>query len=87
MITAGDLVSGVASFEVTAASSEPSNPSDPDVVVTPDGTGGFVVGLRADRLGNGPGRLYTVTATATDKADNVRTMTANCVVPHDEGNR
>ncbi len=85
VVNAEDLLSGVASLHVTATSSEPSNSDDPDVVVTSDGSGGFVIGLRAERLGNGHGRLYTVTATATDLADNVRTMTASCVVAHDQG--
>jgi hypothetical protein len=77
-------VSGIASLQVTATSSEPSDPHEPDVVVTPDGSGGFVVELRAERLGTGPGRLYTVTATATDLAGNVSTMTGTCVVAHDQ---
>ena len=65
-------------------SNEPSDPSDPDFVVTPDGSGGFVVNLRAERLGSGSGRVYTLTATAKDLANNVRTMTATCAVPHDQ---
>jgi len=85
VVGAQDLVSGVASLQVTATSSEPSDPTDPDVVVTSDGAGGFVVSLRAERTGKGQGRVYTVTATATDLADNVRTMTTQCVVPHDRG--
>jgi hypothetical protein len=85
VVTAGDALSGVApgALQVTATSSEPSNPDD--VLVEPDGAGGFVVSLRAERRGNGGGRVYTITATATDRADNVRTMTATCVVPHDQG--
>ena len=87
VVTASDALSGVAEggLQVTATSSEPSNPNDPDVLVTPDGAGGFVVYLRAERLGNGSGRVYTITATATDRADNVRTATATCIVPHDQG--
>jgi len=83
-VSAEDVVSGVASLHVTATSSEPSDPNDPDIVVAPDGSGGFVVKVRAERHGNGPGRIYTLTATTTDVADNVRTMTATCVVPHDQ---
>ena len=83
-VSAEDFVSGVASLQVTATSSEPSDPGDPDVVVTPDGSGGFIVRLRAERNGNGPGRVYTVTATTTDLADNVRTVTSTCAVPHDQ---
>ena len=87
VVTASDALSGVAegALQVTATSSEPSNPSDPDVLVAPDGAGGIVVYLRAERRGNGSGRVYTITATATDRADNVRTATATCVVPHDQG--
>ena len=83
VVSAEDLVSGIASFEVTATSNEPEA-GDPDVVVTPDGAGGFTVKLRATRLGTGTGRIYTVTAKATDVADNVRTTTATCVVPHNQ---
>jgi hypothetical protein len=84
LVTAADALSGVASLEVTATSSEPSDPNDPDVLVTPDGSGGYAVALRAERLGSGPGRVYTLTATARDLADNVRTATATCAVPHDK---
>jgi hypothetical protein len=85
VVGAEDLVSGLASLQVTAESSEPFDPNDPDVVITSNGAGAYVVKLRAERMGNRAGRVYTVTATATDLADNVRTMTARCVVPHDQG--
>ena len=89
VVSAADALSGVApgSLQVTATSDEPSDPNDPDVLVTPDGSGGFVVELRAERGGSGPGRLYTMTATAKDLAGNVRTVTATCTVPHDQGKR
>ncbi len=86
VVTASDALSGVApgALHVTATSSDPSSPDD--VLVTPDGAGGFAVYLRAERRGNGGDRVYTITATATDRADNARTETATCVVPHDQGN-
>ena len=83
MVSAADGVSGVGSLDVTATSSEPSDPDDADVLVTPDGSGGFVVSLRAERLGSGSGRVYTVTATAKDLAGNATTATATCAVAHD----
>jgi hypothetical protein len=83
VVSAADAVSGVGSLEVTATSSEPSDPSDPDALVVPDGAGGFVVHLRAERLGSGPGRVYTVTATARDLAGNATTASAACTVAHD----
>lgn len=89
VVSAADALSGVApgSLQVTATSNEPSDPNDPDVLVTPDGSGGFVIELRAERRGSGPGRVYTMTATAKDLAANVRTVTATCTVPHDQGKR
>jgi hypothetical protein len=80
VVSAADALSGVVGLEVTATSNEPSDPGVPDVLVTPDGSGGFAVALRAARRAGGSGRLYTLTATATDRADNVRTTSATCVV-------
>jgi len=84
-VTAADALSGLAagSLMVTGASNEPIDPSDPAIVVSPNGSGGFVVQLEADRLGSGAGRIYTLTATAADLAGNVATSTATCTVPHD----
>ena len=87
-VSASDALSGVApgSFNVTGTSNEPTNdPTSPDIVITPNGAGGYVVQLRADRLGNGTGRLYTLAATASDLAGNIATVTAICTVPHDQG--
>jgi len=83
VVSASDALSGVAALDVTATSNEPSDPSDPDVLVTPDGAGGFAIDLRAERLGSGSGRVYTLTAMAKDLADNVRTMSLTCTVAHD----
>jgi len=87
-VVAGDALSGLVSgsFRVTGTSNETSDPKDPDIVITPSGSGGFVVQLRADRLGNMTDRIYTLTATATDLAGSLATVTASCVVPHDQGN-
>jgi hypothetical protein len=70
---------------VTGTSNEPIDPGDPAIVITPSGSGGFIVQLQADRLGNGTGRVYTLTATANDLAGNTATVTATCTVPHDQG--
>jgi Lactonase, 7-bladed beta-propeller len=87
-VTATDALSGIApgSFKVTGTSNEPSAPNNPQIVITPNGSGGFVVRLQAHRLGTGTGRVYTLTATAADLAGNQATATATCTVPHDQGN-
>jgi uncharacterized lipoprotein YddW (UPF0748 family) len=42
--------------------------------------------LRAERAGNGNGRIYTITITATDAAGNVSTQAVTVTVPHDHSN-
>jgi len=84
VISASDVENGVASFDVTATSSERSDPVNPDIIIT--GTGiAPRVNLRAERLGTGPGRVYTITATATDGAGNQANATTTVIVPHDQG--
>jgi hypothetical protein len=41
--------------------------------------------LRAERHGNGNGRVYTITYRATDDAGNTTLATAIVTVPHDRG--
>jgi hypothetical protein len=86
-VAATDTDSGLApgSFGVTGTSNEPSDPKNPDVVITPNGSGGFNVQLRADRLASGSGRIYTLTATAKDLNGNIASKQATCAVPHDQG--
>ena len=87
-IPAADTLSGLAagSVNVTGTSSEPpSDPNSPDIVISPSGAGGFVVQLRADRLGSGNGRIYNLNATASDLPGNIATVTGSCTVPHDQG--
>src|SRR5581483_8848283 len=76
IVTVADTSSGVVSFEITGTSSEPADPKNPDVVITGSGTGPRTVQLRADRLGTGNGRTYTLTATAVDGAGNKGSVTA-----------
>jgi hypothetical protein len=86
-VKANDALSGLAPASLTVAgtSNEPSDPSDPNVLVMPDGSGGFTVQLRAERDGNGNGRVYSLSAAAADLAGNVANATATCTVPHDQG--
>ena len=82
---ASDALSGVASLEVVSATSNESlDPSDVAVVETEDG--GRALELRAERSGGSKsGRVYHLTLTAKDKADNAVTETLTCTVPHDRG--
>jgi len=77
-IVGADSSSGLADLDVSASSSEPAGPAD--IVIS-----GGRVSLRATRDDDGPGRTYTVVATATDNAGNVTTRQASCVVPHHLG--
>lgn len=54
---------------------------EPDVVVDDD----LHLRLRACREGEGDGRVYTLTYTATDACSNTTTFSTEVVVPHDMG--
>lgn len=87
-VTATDALSGIAagSFQITGLSNEPhGNPQNPEIVIVPNGLGEYIIQLQADRLGVGTGRVYTLTATASDLAGNTAMVTASCTVPHDQG--
>ena len=57
-----------------AASTDPN----PEIVITPNGSGGYVVQLQADRLGTGAGRVYKLAANISDLAGNTATANAAC---------
>ena len=87
IVAATDAESGIApgSFNVTGSSNEPLDPRKPDIVITPNASGALVVQLGAERSGAGKGRVYTLTASAEDRAGNRVTATSTCLVPHDQG--
>jgi probable HAF family extracellular repeat protein len=81
-VTASDALSGLTAGSpiVTGTSNEPESglfkgDMAPDIIITA-GT----VQLRSERSEEGTGRVYTLTATARDLADNVATATATCSV-------
>ena len=55
--------------------------TQPDWVIIDDHN----VQLRAERRGNGDGRIYTITITSTDDCGNTSTATTEVLVPHDLG--
>jgi hypothetical protein len=84
-----DVLSGPAGSMLTSAQS-----SEPDAGTGAGDPGGdiqrFVVGtlstsgfLRAERRGDGPGRIYSLAFQGSDAAGNVGTCTATVSVPHD----
>jgi hypothetical protein len=68
-----------ATCTIVVSSNEPSNPADPDWVIVD----AHHIRLRADRAGNGNGRIYTITITCTDASGNSSQKTLNVQVPHD----
>jgi len=85
-----DPISGTDGFWLTAiASSEPDSGNRGD---KPNDIQGFDVGiddtggeLRAERDGEGPGRIYTLQYAAQDMAGNGATCATAVGVPHDQG--
>jgi hypothetical protein len=74
-VAAADEFSGIQRLSVVGSSDEPGG----DDIHIADGA----VDLRAFRDDESDGRVYTVTATATDLAGNVTNAVGTCVVPHD----
>jgi hypothetical protein len=60
------------------SSNEPLDP-DGDWVIT----GNLTLNLRAERLGTGTGRVYTISVQCTDPSGNSSTKTTTVTVPHD----
>jgi len=84
-ISGSDAFSGLASLNVTGTSSEPMDPNNPDIIISGTGTQPRTVQLRAERLGTGSGRVYTINTVATDAAGNTVNASSTCTVPHDQG--
>lgn len=84
--TATDLV-GVASLKIIGVTSnEPDNGlGDGDTANDIEITGNLTVNLRAERSGNGNGRIYTITVEAKDAAGNASTKTVTVLVPKNQG--
>ncbi|NQX64230.1 OmpL47-type beta-barrel domain-containing protein [Paenibacillus qinlingensis] len=80
-LSSSDAGSGVASIILSSISSnEPNNGDDIEANI---GTTDTSFKLRAERLGSGSGRIYTVTYTITDQAGNQKNTSATVTVPHD----
>jgi hypothetical protein len=76
------------SCTLSVTSNEPVNgtgdgDTSPDWIVLDD----HHVLLRAERAGNGNGRIYTITITCTDSGGNSSSEQVEVTVPHDQGRR
>jgi hypothetical protein len=72
---------------VDVTSNEPVNGlGDGDTEPDWEITGNLTVKLRAERAGNGTGRVYTLHIACTDASGNIATATVAVTVPRDQGN-
>ena len=88
-VTVTDVCTPAPMFVLTSiTSSEPDDDTGdgntaPDIQEADFGTPDTVFKLRAERRGNGPGRIYTITYTATDGSGNTAVGVATVRVPRD----
>jgi hypothetical protein len=76
---------GIRSTEIIAVSSnEPVTGGADSTFPDSEITGPLSLNLRAERLENGPGRIYTITVRCVDTAGNATTRNAQVTVPHDQ---
>ena len=81
-VDASDAGSGAVACSIdSVGSNEGGSAHEPDVELTGD----LTLNLRAERNGNGSGRIYTAHVSCTDAAGNTSTSTATVSVPHDQG--
>ncbi|MFC5468532.1 DUF4962 domain-containing protein [Cohnella suwonensis] len=77
-----DATSRISSVVLTSITN--NEPDSEDDIQADIGTEAVSFGLRAERSGEGTGRIYTVTYTATDNAGNQTSVSVTVTVPHDQ---
>ncbi len=82
-LNSSDATSGVASVVLTSITSNEPDSGQGDIQAN-IGAAATTFSLRAERSGNGMGRIYTITYTATDKAGNKTVTSVTVTVPHDQ---
>jgi len=87
-VVASDDTGVVSCRVISVTSSEPDNGlGDGDTAGDIEITGDLNVLLRAERSGNGNGRIYTLTVECKDEAGNASTGTATVTVPRNQGQK
>lgn len=90
VISASDICDAAVSLDIAVTSNEPENgtgdgDTGPDWEIVDNGDGTATVAVRAERKGNGTGRIYTISVTATDDSGNSSTTQSGTVtVPHSQ---
>jgi hypothetical protein len=84
-VTVTDSLSGSAGFNLLSVTSSERDSGQGDIQGFVQGTPSVAGQLRAQRLGSGSGRAYTLTYSGADPAGNSATCTTTVTVPHDQG--
>lgn len=87
VISASDLCDALVALSIAVTSNEPENGTGdgdtaPDWQIVDNGDGTASVAVRAERKGNGTGRIYTIAVTATDDSGNSTAQSGIVTVPH-----
>jgi hypothetical protein len=82
-LNATDAASGVASVILTSITSNEPDSGQGDIQAN-IGSTDTSFSVRAERLGGGTGRIYTITYTVTDLAGHQAAASATVTVPHDQ---
>jgi hypothetical protein len=82
-IQAHDNDGGMVSLSTVVSSSQPINgPGDGNTAPDWEITGPLTLNLRAERMGEGSGRVYTITVESRDAFGNISTGTVQILVAH-----
>jgi hypothetical protein len=86
-VVASDIVDNALACQIVSVSSnEPVNGTgDGDTAPDWEVTGDLTVDLRAERSGQGSGRVYAINVGCTDDSGNSATALTTVTVPHDQG--
>jgi PKD repeat protein len=84
-VSLSDSLSGTAGFTLVSATSNEPDSGLGDIQGFAAGTASTSGQLRAQRLGSGNGRVYTLKYSGTDRAGNSATCSTTVSVPHDQG--